>query len=604
MNVSDCRWIKHFIFVFIIFSVIYFSTGETWSLVGSDEATKAQKVSESGEGINFIRGVNVVLSGDKTEIIVSADRSFDADILIIENNKLVIDVKNASHSIALQDMPVENNKYISKIRIGKSAPPEHKVRIVADLREQIAYVVNKGEKTLTVDVRSKNNKHAEPQPSAKTLEKIKPVSVKEVQALQVVPVAAAASSIPSRFTGKKVSLDFQDADITNVLRLLSEVSKLNMVIGENVKGKITIKMSNVPWDQALDVILKLKGLGKVFEDNVLRIDTLSNIAQSQEDEARAKDAMIKAEDLEIKIIPVNYAKAKDILESVKKTLSSRGDVTVDERTNTIILKDIRYKHDEVIKFLKILDKPTSQVLIEARIVQADSNFARDLGVQWGGTYATNPGTYNIGIMGGPTGTVGAPTSGFAVNLPAQGVAGTKGSMGFTIGKGNSFNLDLRLSAGESKGVTKVLSAPKITTLDNREATIQQGEAIPYKTFSQEGTKTEFIDATLTLKVTPKVTPDGHIAMAIKISKNRQGSIVVEGTPSINKKEATTEVLVKDGETTVIGGIYESTDVDNLNGVPWFYRVPLLGWLFKNTQQSNIKSELLIFITPKIIPVTI
>lgn len=622
MNISDCRWIKHCIFVFIIFSVIYFSTEETWSLEGSDAANKSQKVSESGEGINFIRGVNVVQSGDKTEIIVSADRSFDADTLIIENKKLVIDVKNVSPSIALQDMSVENNKLISKIRIGKSDPPEHKVRIVADLREQIAYVVNKGEKTLTVDVRPKNNKHAEPpavliaqvqnnaetQPSAKTLEKIpekiKPVSVKEVQTPQVVLVAATASSIPSRFTGKKVSLDFQDADITNVLRLLSEVSKLNMIIGENVKGKITIKMSNVPWDQALDVILKLKGLGKVFEDNVLRIDTLSNIAQSQEDEARAKDAMIKAEDLEIKIIPVNYAKAKDILESVKKTLSPRGDVTVDERTNTIILKDIRYKHDEVIKFLKILDKPTAQVLIEARIVQADSNFARDLGVQWGGTYATNPGTYNIGIMGGPTGTVGAPTSGFAVNLPAQGVAGTKGSMGITIGKGNSFNLDLRLSAGESKGVTKVLSAPKITTLDNREATIQQGEAIPYKTLSQEGTKTEFIDATLTLKVTPKVTPDGHIAMAIKISKNRQGSIVVEGTPSINKKEATTEVLVKDGETTVIGGIYESTDVDNLNGVPWFYRVPILGWLFKNTQQSNIKSELLIFITPKIIPVTI
>lgn len=616
MNLSGYRWIKYFIFVGIIFSVSNFSTEETWSLVGSDAASKAQKVSVSEEGLdlNYIRGVNVALSGDKTEIIISADRSLDAYTSIIEKKKLVIDVKNSSHSIASQDMPLENNRLISKIRIGKSDPPEHKVRIVADLREQIAYEVNKGENILTVDVRPKNNKHKEPpavliaqvqnkadtESSVKVQENIKPVPAKEVQALPV----AAASSIPSRFTGKKVSLDFQDADITNVLRLLSEVSKLNMVIGENVKGKITIKMSDVPWDQALDVILKLKGLGKVFEDNVLRIDTLANIAQSQEDEARAKDAMIKAEDLEIKIIPVNYAKAKDILESVKKTLSPRGDVTADERTNTMILKDVRYKHDEVMKFLKILDKPTAQVLIEARIVQADSNFARDLGVQWGGTSATNPGTYNIGIMGGPTGTVGAPTSGFAVNLPAQGVAGTKGSLGFTIGKGSSFNLDLRLSAGESKGVTKVLSAPKIATLDNREATIQQGEAIPYKTFSQEGTKTEFIDATLTLKVTPKVTPDGHIAMAIKISKNRQGSIVVEGTPSINKKEATTEVLVKDGETTVIGGIYESTDVDNLNGVPWFYRVPVLGWLFKNTQQSNIKSELLIFITPKIIPVTI
>ena len=201
--------------------------------------------------------------------------------------------------------------------------------------------------------------------------------------------------------------------------------------------------------------------------------------------------------------------------------------------------------------------------------------------------------------------MGAPTTGFVVNLPASGVAGAKGNLGFTIGKtvGDAFNLDLRLSAGETKGLTKVLSAPKIATLDNREATIQQGESIPYKTVSQGGTKTEFIDATLTLKVTPKVTPDGHIAMNIKITKNRQGSIVVEGTPSINKKEATTEVLVKDGETTVIGGIYEISDVDNLSAVPWVHHVPLLGWLFKSTQKSNIKSELLIFITPKIIPVT-
>ena len=408
-----------------------------------------------------------------------------------------------------------------------------------------------------------------------------------------------------KYTGKKVSLDFQDADIINVLRLLAEVSKLNMIIGEGVKGKVTIKMLDVPWDHALDVILKIKGLGKVFEDNVLRVDTLSNIAQQQEEEAKAKEAMVKAEDLVTRIYPVSYARAKDISDSIKKTLSTRGDITVDDRTNTMIIKDIKDKHTEINRLLETLDKPTPQVLIEARIVQADSNFARDLGIQWGGSHSTTSGDYSMGIVGGPTGTVGGPTPGFVVSLPAAGRAGTKGSLGFTIGKtiGDDITLDLRLSAGETKGLTKVLSAPKIATLDNREAMIQQGESIPYKTYSQEGTKTEFIDATLTLKVTPKVTPDGHISMNIRISKNRPGSMVVEGTPSVNKKEATTEVLVKDGETTVIGGIYELEEKDDVSGVPWFYKIPVFGWLFKNTQKSNAKSELLIFITPKIIPVS-
>lgn len=664
------RWKKVFVYVFIILASGYFFSGEVWSLIGADAGLAGlpglndQKDLSDSEGINFIRDIKVVTSADKTELIVTADRSLDAETLIVENKKFVIDVTNANYSVDPQNMNLEDNRLISKIRIGKSNPPEHKVRIVADLKEQVTFNVKKGEKTFSVSMLAKKEmKPAEAKASdEKTLnpkkdQKVEDTSTKSAAKVQAknksgviketpavsatpvikvaaevvpataqpvpanipvsVPVASTApatvqataapvpsSAIPSRFSGKKVSLDFQDADIINVLRLLSEVSKLNMVIGENVKGKLTIRMSDVPWDQALDVVLKLKGLGKVFEDNVLRIDTLANIAQGQDEETRAKEAMVRSEDLETKIVSVNYAKAKDILESVKRSLSPRGDIAVDERTNTLIIKDIKNRHSEIVKFLKMLDTPTPQVLIEARIVQADSNFARDLGVQWGATHNSNPGTYSIGMISGPSGTVGAPATGFAVNLPAVGLAGPKGNLGFTVGKSDSLNLDIRLSAGESQGVTKVLSAPKITTMDNKEATIQQGEAIPYKTLSQEGTKTEFIDATMTLKVTPKVTPDGHIAMSIKISKNRQGSIVVEGTPSINKKEAITEVLVKDGETTVIGGIFESTDVDNVGGVPLFYRIPLIGWLFRNTQKSNIKSELLIFITPKIIPVTI
>lgn len=549
--------------------------------------------------LNVIRDIKIVppdkKSDSKTDITIIADRDIDARTFMLDGDKIVIDVMDATHSIPSSEIPVSNNKSISKIRIGLHTTPVKKVRIVADVKDKITYNVIKEGKILTVSVHGKAVASM-----AKATTNADTVTEPANKPTGVTP------AIVPKYTGKRVSLDFQDADIVNVLRLLGEVSKLNMVIGDNVKGKVTIKMVDVPWDQALDVIQRTKGLGKIYEDNVIRIDTLANISQQQEEEAKAKEAMVKAEDLVIKIFPVNYAKARDISESIKKVLSARGDITVDDRTNTMIVKDIKDKHEEISHLLKTLDKPTPQVLIEARIVQADSNFARDLGIQWGGDYSSNPGDYNIGIVTGPGGTtIGSPTTGFAVNLPATGVAGSKGSIGFTFGKtvGDAFNLDLRLSAGETKGLTKVLSAPKIATLDNREAVIQQGESIPYKTVSQEGTKTEFIDATLTLKVTPKVTPDGHIAMNIKISKNRQGSIVVEGTPSINKKEATTEVLVKDGETTVIGGIYETTDQDNVSGVPWFYKVPVFGWLFKNTSKSNIKSELLIFITPKIIPTT-
>ena len=577
-------------------------------VIESKSIQNGEKTTEKQEGINVIRDIKIVSSDNKTDIVIIADKDIDAKTFTVEGYKIVIDVNNVKYPAAKEEMPaIDNNRFISKIRIGRHTTPVRKIRVVADLKEEATYDVSKDGNIFTLSIVPKVNGTS----PEKVIAEGKNIPVNEAVAEPAEkkmskPASVSRPIVALKYPGKKVSLDFQDADIINVLRLLAEVSKLNMVIGDNVAGKVTIKMLDVPWDQALDVILKMKGLGKVYEDNVLRIDTLSNIARQQEDEAKAKDAMVKAEDILTQILPVNYAKAGDIAESIKKSLSTRGDITVDIRTNMLIIKDIKDKQEEIDKLLKTLDRPTPQVLIEARIVQADSNFAKDLGIQWGGSYNSNPGNYNIGIISGPGGTVGAPTTGFAVNLPASGVAGTKGSVGFTIGKtiGDAFNLDLRLSAGETKGLTKVLSAPKIATLDNREATIQQGESIPYKTVSQTGTKTEFIDATLTLKVRPKVTPDGHIAMDIKISKNRQGSIVVEGTPSINKKEATTEVLVKDGETTVIGGIYEMTDVDNVSGIPWFYQVPIFSWLFKTTQKSNIKSELLIFITPKIIPVNI
>src|SRR3990172_9725981 len=344
---------------------------ETDVVIESKSIRNGEKTTEKQEGINVIRDIKVISSSDdKTDIVIIADKDIDAETFTVEGHKIVIDVNNVRYPATKEGMPtIENNRFISKIRVGPHTTPVRKIRVVADLKEEVAYDVNKGGNIFTLSILPKVN--------GKAPEISKPAPV-------------APPQVTLKYPGKKVSLDFQDADIINVLRLLAEVSKLNMVIGDNVAGKGKIKMLDVPWDQALDVILKMKGLGKVYEDNVLRIDTLSNIARQQEDEAKAKEAMVKAEDLVTQILPVNYAKAGDIAESIRKSLSVRGDITVDIRTNTLIIKEIKDKQKEIDELLKTLDRPTPQVLIEARIVQADSNFAKDLGIQWGGSYNSNP----------------------------------------------------------------------------------------------------------------------------------------------------------------------------------------------------------------------
>lgn len=405
-----------------------------------------------------------------------------------------------------------------------------------------------------------------------------------------------------RFIGRKISLDFQDADLTNIIRLIADVSGSNVIVGSDVKGRVTLKLINVPWDQSLDIILKMNGLGQLRDGNIIRIATLANIAKQQKAEGDAKKATIEAEDLVTKIIPVNYAKASSLSPTLKKSLSSRGDIMVSNETNTLIVKDIPQHINEVSELVKILDRQTPQVVIEARVVQANTSFAQDIGVQWGGGYtSTSSAGLNYGVFGGNSGAPINPSTGFAVNLPASGSAGPLGATSFTVGRLGRYNLDLRLSAGETTGETKVISTPRITTLDNKEAKIQQGESIPFETVSQSGTQTQFVDATLNLTVTPQITPDGSIIMKIKVTKNAIGSFrsSITGTPSIDKREVNTEILVKDGETAVIGGIFESTDDDSTAGVPWLNKIPVLGWFFKRESETQTRRELLIFITPTI-----
>jgi len=452
---------------------------------------------------------------------------------------------------------------------------------------------------------------------------------------EVKPVAAkVVRPVVTPYTGAKISLDFKDADIHNIFRLIAEVSNLNIITSEDVKGKITIRLVNVPWDQALDVILLTKNLIKIEEGNVLRITTIENVKKEREDKQKEEESLLKTretklklEEPERKILKVNYADASELQKLLleqkelgKGFLSAQGSVKADKRTNTLIIQDIRDRLEAIEQLIKELDSPTPQVLIEARVVQAQTTFVRSLGIQWGGSYnQTATSNWFWGLTGNnPTAAAGwsfSPSatgtstplimpSNFVVNFPATTTNTPVGGFGISFGKltGSLVNLDLRLQMGETDGQTKVIARPKLATLDNKEAYIKQGESIPYETTSQAGTQVQWQDAVLELKVSPHVTPDGSILMKVGIKRDARGDFrsPINQVPSIAKREASTEVLVKDGETLVIGGIYESSNSETEQGIPWLMKIPILGWLFKRQELMNIKNELLIFITPTII----
>lgn len=409
------------------------------------------------------------------------------------------------------------------------------------------------------------------------------------------------------FTGQRISLDFQNADVHNVLRLIAEVSGLNIITSDDVKGRVTMRLMKIPWDQALDIVLATSNLAMSRTGNVIRVAPAERFRQEQKQAEEAAqsalDAMRKKEQLVPLVtekIRVNYAKADAMKERVSDVLSSRGKATFDERTNIVIVRDTAEHVATARQLIESLDWPTPQVMIEARIVEATTTFSRELGTQWGAqfteTYGAVDGT--VGVRG-QSGVTGTPSNvPFIVNLPTS---TTFGGLGFTFAKlSGALNIDARLLASEQQGKLNIISAPRISTLDNTEAYIQQGEDIPYLAQSVDGISTQFVQTALKLTVTPHITPDGRVRMKIKAEKSEPSDRIVNGTPGILRKETLTEVLVNHGETVVIGGILKDTNRVTNNRIPFFHRVPIFGWLFKSQLKSTDKQELLIFITPKIV----
>jgi len=409
------------------------------------------------------------------------------------------------------------------------------------------------------------------------------------------------------YVGRRVSLDFKDVDIRDVLRLIADVSDLNIIAGDEVSGNVTIRLVDVPWDQALDVILLTKGLGFVRVGNVLRIapgETLKSEEEARLQERRAKE---KLEDLLVKLQPVNYANVKEVSKLVKRLLTPRGSVDTDERTNTIIIKDIASVIDEATALVKAIDTQTPQVMIEARIVEASLDFSQEIGLEWGGGSQPDEDEDDFTIGGMTPITRG--DSNFPFNNANNVVvtnpitltpAGLINLGAFILD--DRFNVDMRLAAAELNGEGKVISSPRVVTLDNREAIIEQGVSIPFQTFENGDAQLEFIDAVLSLKVTPHITADRSIIMAIQVTRNApDGSVETPtGSPAIAKNQAKTETLVKDGQTLVLGGIYVIDTAENQQRVPGFWKLPILGNAFRNNAIRDQRKELLIFVQPSVV----
>ncbi|MET0847510.1 MAG: type IV pilus secretin PilQ [Pseudomonas sp.] len=409
------------------------------------------------------------------------------------------------------------------------------------------------------------------------------------------------------YTGEKLSLNFQDIDVRSVLQLIADFTNLNLVASDTVQGGITLRLQNVPWDQALDLVLKTKGLDKRKIGNVLLVAPADEIAARERQELESQKQISELAPLRRELLQVNYAKAADIAKlftsvtSAEAKIDERGSITVDERTNNIIAYQTQDRLDELRRIVAQLDIPVRQVMIEARIVEANVDYDKSLGVRWGGS-VQNKGNWNTsGVSNGSSTTIGTPGS-TSTNSPFVdlGAAGNTSGIGIAFITDNVL-LDLELTAMEKTGNGEIVSQPKVVTSDKETAKILKGTEIPYQEASSSGaTSVSFKEASLSLEVTPQITPDNRIIMEVKVTKDEPDYLnKVQDVPPIKKNEVNAKVLVNDGETIVIGGVFSNTQSKVVDKVPFLGDVPYLGRLFRRDVVSEKKSELLVFLTPRI-----
>ena len=599
-----------------------------------------------------IVGVSHSLEDGQLAVTVKADGKLRYQDFFLGNpDRLVVDFKDVTSRAPVRALDVAHGP-VKKVRLAQfSAQAPRVARLVLDLESRAPYQLVEGRDG--VKIVFGEGREPKPAPLA-ALRAEAPAPVPVAASMAAVPVvkAAVVSTAPAlalpslpelqvtptrevfeartvgpaekKFTGHPISLDFKDGDLQDIFRLFADISGLNVVVNPGVGGKVTLKLTEVPWDQALDLILKTNGLGMTLDDNVIRIARLSDLQKEEADLRKLKEEAALAGDLIVWRKSLSYAKAGDMEPTVKKvSLSARGNITLDNRTNTMIITDLPVNIEKAKELIADLDRATPQVEIEARIVVTSRNFTRDLGIQWGFLNQQTPQFGNTnnqsfphsvilngqGVPGGglnanqaglaaPAG-IGVAGRGYAVNLPATGFDSAIGiSLGNILG---NFNLDAALTALERQGRGRLLSTPKVTTQNNQEAEIKQGVQIPIQTVANNTVTVQFKDAVLTLRVTPQITEASTVILNIDVQNNTADfANLVNGIPPINTQSAKTNVLVRDGATTVIGGIYQSNEQTSQQRTPLFSQLPILGYLFRTRFVTSNSNELLLFITPRII----
>jgi type IV pilus assembly protein PilQ len=416
-----------------------------------------------------------------------------------------------------------------------------------------------------------------------------------------------------KFSGDIISLKLKDSDLKDVILYLAEFAGLNVVFDPDVRGTVTVNLQLVPWDQVLEIILKQNKMGKTIEGNLLRIAPVSVLTREEEDQRRLKESKELAGPVIVRTIALSYSKAKDVAALLRSKISTRGEIIIDDRTNTLIISEVRDKLDLLEKLITVVDTPTPQVSIEARVVEASATFVRNLGIQWGFRAIADPFYGNATSLQFPnsvevngalipqgivTKGIGGPLGGYAVNLPAPAF---NTALGFSFANVlDTFRVDIALSALETGGDGKIISRPSVVTQNNQQAEIIQGRQIPVQTVANFTVTTRYVNAALELRATPQITAEGTIIMTIEIQNNAADfANLVNGIPPITMQSAKTTVMVPDGGTTVIGGIYRTEDSVTRERVPFLHQIPILGSIFKNFARTKQSRELLIFITPRI-----
>jgi type IV pilus secretin PilQ/predicted competence protein len=630
------------------------------------EAQVQQQLDKSAGSTIFMHAVNMEDKEGEVQFRAKLSGGTVSQVFTLENPlRLVVDVFNAVYEEPASFLSVDRYG-LKKVRVAQFqlSNPRSITRMVFDLKEPLYYSLrsdpdeiivsfNKGETPVLASASEPAVQKAIPPPPPPVVNAAQKEAAPKAEVkppVAAVPAKAEngkngkadhATSAPAptqqedwtvgqqqeqryeprtlmerevKYTGEIISLKFKDADLRDVILYLGDFAKLNVVFDPEVRGVVTCNLEDVPWDQALDILLRNNKLGKVLEGNVLRIAPVSVLTREDEDQRKLRESKELAGPLIVRTVTLSYSKARDVMALLNAKKSQRGEITIDDRTNTLIISDVRENLDLLERLISVLDTPTPQVSIEARIVEATSTFIRNLGIQWGWRGVADPfyGNQtslqfpNKALVDGaviPQGIVtkgmGGPLGGYSINLPAPAF---NTALGFSFANIlDTFRLDMYLSALEHAGEGRIISSPKVTTQNNQQAEIVQGRQIPVQTVANFTVTTRYVNAALELRATPQITAEGTIIMTIEIQNNAADfANLVNGIPPITTQSAKTTVMIPDGGTTVIGGIYRTEDSITRERVPFLHTIPILGNLFKSFARTKQNRELLIFITPRII----